>query len=107
MESMESSGTLEADLASERAMNQMMMIMMEKFLPLIIVMFSLFFTYSFVLNVGLWRSASNYTGAGIWRILVKILVVLFFISLPFYAFSIYQFISLYQKMGAGGMIDFG
>jgi len=107
MESMESSGTMEGDLPPEQAMNQMLMVMMEKFLPAIIVMFSLFFTYSFVLNVGLWRSASNYTGAGIWRILVKILVVLFFISLPFHAFNIYQFINLYQILGEGGMFDVG
>ena len=39
--------------------------------------------YAFFVNVGLWRSASQYPGAGIWRILAKVWVVLVLVSLPF------------------------
>ncbi len=44
--------------------------------------------YAFFVNVGLWRSANNYKGAGIWRILVRIWVVLVFIALPFNVFNL-------------------
>jgi len=45
--------------------------------------FPLFFGYGIISSVGIWRSASAYSGPSIWSVLSKILVVLYFIGLPF------------------------
>ncbi len=50
-----------------------------------------------ILAVGLWRSANDYDGPGIWRTLVKIMVVCYFIGLPFNIFSISQFGTMMEQ----------
>ena len=41
-----------------------------------VVLAGLVFIYSFVVLVGLWRSASKYTGPKVWAVLAKVIVVL-------------------------------
>jgi len=51
------------------------------------VVLAVLLVYQFFWAVGLWRSANDYDGPGIWRTLVKIMVVFYFIGLPFNIFS--------------------
>ncbi len=100
---MESGTGAEGAMSQEEAMLQMMTAM-EQFLPYILAFLFISLIYSFILNVGLWRSAGNHTGFALWRIIVKILVVLFFISLPFQIFNIYQMTNFIDMMKQGGMM---
>lgn len=68
-----------------------MVVEMQTYFMVFAVVMLVYLVYAFILNVGLWRSANNYTGAGIWRILIRIAVVLYFISLPFNVFGVYEF----------------
>ncbi len=68
-----------------------MAVEMKTYFMVFAVVMLVYLVYAFILNVGLWRSANNYTGAGIWRILIRIAVVLYFIALPFNVFGIYEF----------------
>lgn len=56
-----------------------------------------FLVYGFILNVGLWKSANNYTGASIWRILIKVFVIIYFIMLPFSVLGIYQMVTGFEE----------
>jgi len=101
---MPSEESMESAVTQEQMMLQMVGAI-EEVLPVIIAVFSIFLIYSFILNVGLWRSASNHTGFALWRIIVKILVVLFFLGLPFQAFNLYQMLNFIEMMKEGGMMN--
>lgn len=66
--------------------DEMMEMMRGKFRSMMI-MSAIMFPYQFIVAVGLWRAARVYEGFALWRVLVQICVVLFFISIPFTLFS--------------------
>ena len=64
----------------------------------IIILTLIMYVYQFIVSVGLWRSAHAYDGFGLWRVLVQILVVLFFISIPG---TIYSYFNAWNQMEQG------
>ena len=74
-----------------------MMPVMKTYMRNFTVVLAVLLVYQFFLAVGLWRSANDYDGPGIWRTLVKIMVVFYFIGLPFNIFSISQFENMMEQ----------
>lgn len=72
------------------AMTTAMMAWFEQIKPYFMAFAVLILTlcgYAFLSNMGVWRSANDYGGAGIWRVLARVWVVLVFISLPFNVYN--------------------
>lgn len=79
------------DMTNESPPSASMMADMKFYATLYTVFMLVYLAYCLIVNVGLWRSASNYTGASIWSIIVKVFVVLFFVTLPFNFMGAFDF----------------
>ena len=62
------------------------------------VIASVVYVYLCIVFVGLWRSANDYEGRDYWRIIIKIIVVLYVIGFPVNMFMSFQFIEMMGQM---------
>ncbi len=85
-------------MMTQNPSREMMMETMRSNFRNMTLMAMVMYCYQFIVSVGLWRSAGFYQGFGLWRVLVQILVVLYFISIPG---TIYSYINAWDMMEQG------
>jgi hypothetical protein len=85
-------------MMNESPLSESMMSDMKFYATWYAVFMLVFLAYSFIVNVGLWRSASNYAGTSIWSIIVKFFVIVFFITLPFNIFGAFGFLEMTEEV---------